>query len=432
MTSNSDLWTRREAAVPRGVSSMHQRFFARGDNAEAFDAEGNRYIDLATGIAVCNTGHGDPRIVAAVKRQLDLFSHCSFQVTPYESYIELAERLNAIAPIEGPVKSIFFTTGAEALENAVKIARAHTGRRGVITFQGGYHGRTLLTLAMTGKVLPYKAKFGPMPGDVFHTRFPIDYHGFSVEQAMAGLEALFASSIEPSAVAAIVLEPVLGEGGFYNASYAFFKALREVCDRHGILLIADEVQAGFARTGRMFAMDWVKEATGVTPDIMTIAKAMAGGFPISGVMGKAEIMDAPDAGGLGGTYGGSPLGCVAGLEVLDIIASDKLCERAVVIGDRIKGALRALQQDGMAVIGDVRGPGAMIALELVHDGDANRPNPELTKAIVQEGAKEGLLLLSCGLRGNVVRFLPALTMPDALLDEAIDKLTLVLKRLAPA
>ena len=211
MTSNSDLWTRREAAVPRGVSSLHQRFFARGDNAEAFDAEGTRYIDLATGIAVCNTGHGDPRIVAAVKRQLDLFSHCSFQVTPYESYIALAEQLNVIAPIEGPVKSIFFTTGAEALENAVKIARVHTGRRGVITFQGGYHGRTLLTLAMTGKILPYKAKFGPMPGDVFHTRFPIDYHGFSVEQAVQGLEALFASSIEPSAVAAIVLEPVLGE-----------------------------------------------------------------------------------------------------------------------------------------------------------------------------------------------------------------------------
>jgi 4-aminobutyrate aminotransferase/(S)-3-amino-2-methylpropionate transaminase len=271
-----------------------------------------------------------------------------------------------------------------------------------------------------------------MPGDVFHTRFPIPYHGFSEEQAVAGIEALFASSIEPSAVAAIVLEPVLGEGGFYNASYAFFKALREICDRHGILLIADEVQAGFARTGRMFAMDWVREATGVTPDLMTIAKAMAGGFPISGVMGRADIMDAPDVGGLGGTYGGSPLGCAAGLAVLDVIAEENLCARAVAIGDRIKARLRALKDSGMSAIGDVRGPGAMIALELVHDGDANRPNPEATRAIVLEGANEGLLLLSCGLRGNVVRFLPALTMPDALLDEALDKLEVVLRRVLGA
>ena len=431
MTTNAELWSRRESAVPRGVSSMHQRFFARGANVEAFDEEGNRYIDLATGIAVCNTGHGDPRIIDAVKRQLDAFSHCSFQVTPYESYIALAERLNAVAPIKGPAKTIFFTTGAEAVENAVKIARAHTGRRGVITFQGGYHGRTLLTLAMTGKVLPYKAKFGPMPTDIFHTRFPIPYHGFSDEQAIESLMALFAASIEPSAVAAIVLEPVLGEGGFYNASYAFFRALRDLCDEHGILLIADEVQCGFARTGRMFAMDWVREANDVRPDLMTVAKAMAGGFPISGVIGRADVMDSPDPGGLGGTYGGSPLGCVAGLEVLKIIESDKLCERAVAIGDRIKEHLRALQQGGLGCMGDVRGPGAMIALELVKDRDPNKPDPDLAKAIVQEGAKEGLLLLSCGLRGNVVRFLPALTASDEIIDEALTKLEAILRRLAP-
>jgi 4-aminobutyrate aminotransferase/(S)-3-amino-2-methylpropionate transaminase len=430
MSTNAELWARREAAVPRGVSSMHQRFFARGSNAEAFDEEGTRYIDLATGIAVCNTGHSDPRILDAVKRQLDAFSHCSFQVTPYESYIALAERLNAIAPIAGPAKTIFFTTGAEALENAVKIARAQTGRRGIITFQGGYHGRTLLTLAMTGKVLPYKAKFGPMPTDIFHTRFPIPYHGFSDEQAIEALKTVFASSIEPSAVAAIVLEPVLGEGGFYQASYAFFKALREICDEHGILLITDEVQSGFARTGSMFAMDWVRAANGVTPDLMTVAKAMAGGFPISGVIGRADIMDAPDPGGLGGTYGGSPLGCVAGLEVLKIIESDNLCARAVEIGDRIKGRLRALQQGGMGMIGDVRGPGAMIAMELVKNRDPNAPDAERTKAVVQEGAKEGLLLLSCGLRGNVVRFLPALTASDAIIDEALGRLEGVLKRLA--
>lgn len=430
MTTNAELWTRREAAVPRGVSSMHQRFFARGTNAEAFDEEGNRYIDLATGIAVCNTGHGDPRILDAVKRQLDAFSHCSFQVTPYESYIALAEQLNAIAPVNGPAKTIFFTTGAEALENAVKIARAHTGRRGVVTFQGGYHGRTLLTLAMTGKVMPYKAKFGPMPTDIFHTRFPIPYHGFSDEQAVEGLKALFAASIEPSAVAAIVLEPVLGEGGFYTASYAFFKALRDICDEHGILLIADEVQSGFARTGKMFAMDWVSEANDVRPDMMTVAKAMAGGFPISGVIGRADIMDSPDPGGLGGTYGGSPLGCVAGLEVLKIIENDNLCARAVSIGDRIKARLRTMQQSGLGCIGDVRGPGAMIALEFVKERDCNQPDADLTKRVVQEAAKDGLLMLSCGLRGNVVRFLPALSASDEIIEEAMDKVELVVRRLA--
>lgn len=427
MSTNRELWARREAAVPRGVSSMHQRFLVRGQNAELFDAEGRRYIDLASGIAVCNTGHSHPRVVAAVQRQLEHFSHCSYQVTPYESYIALAEQLNAIAPVQGPAKTIFLTTGAEALENAVKIARAHTGRRGVITFQGGYHGRTLLTLAMTGKVLPYKTKFGPMPGDVFHSRFPIPYHGFSDEQAIESLKSVFASSIEPSAVAAIVLEPVLGEGGFYTASCAFFKALRELCDQHGILLIADEVQSGFARTGRMFAMDWVRETNGVTPDLVTIAKAMAGGFPIAGVIGRAEVMDAPDPGGLGGTYGGSPLGCVAGLEVLKVIREETLCERAVTIGNAIKGRMRALQQSGLSFIGDVRGPGAMVAIEIVKDGDANRPDPERTRALVLAAAEAGLIMLSCGLRGNVVRFLPALTASDALIAEAMDALEGVLR-----
>ena len=429
MIRNAELWARREAAIPRGVSSMHQRFFSKGTNAVAFDVEGQRYIDLATGIAVCNTGHSDPRIIDAVKHQLDLFSHCSFQVTPYESYIALAEKLNAIAPVNGAAKTVFFTTGAEALENAVKIARAHTGRRGVVTFQGGYHGRTLLTLAMTGKVIPYKAKFGPMPSDIFHSRFPIPYPGFSDEEAIESLKTLFAASIEPSAVAAIVLEPVLGEGGFYTSSYAFFKALRAICDEHGILLIADEVQSGFARTGKMFAMDWVQEANDVRPDLMTIAKAMAGGFPISGVVGRADIMDAPDPGGLGGTYGGSPLGCVAGLAVLKIIESDQLCQRAVVIGDAIKARLRALQVRGLDFIGDVRGPGAMIAIEIVKNKNPNQPDPELTKKIVQAAAAQGLLMLSCGLRGNVIRFLPALTAANDIIEEAMDRLEGVLMQI---
>ena len=428
MASNAELWNRRVAAVPRGVGSMHQRFFVSGKNSEIIDAEGRRYIDFATGIAVCNTGHSDPRIVEAVKAQLDRFSHCSFQVTPYESYIELAEKLNALAPGSTPKKTIFFTSGAEALENAVKIARAATGRHGVITFQGGYHGRTLLTLAMTGKVMPYKAKFGPMPSDIHHVRFPIPYHGFSDEDALAALNAVFASAIEPSAVAAIVLEPVLGEGGFYVASPYFLQALRKLCDAHGIMLVADEVQSGFARTGKIFATEYAE----IEPDLMTIAKAMAGGFPISGVIGKADIMDAPDPGGLGGTYGGSPLGCVAGLEVLKIIESDHLCARANAIGAAIKARMQSLKAGGMEAIGDIRGPGAMVAIELVKGGNANAPDPDLTKAIVQEAAKEGLILLSCGLRSNVIRFLPALTAPDAIIVEALDILSGVMTRLTAA
>ncbi len=425
MTTNRDLWIRREAAVPRGVGSMHQRFFTSAKNAEIYDAEGTRYIDFATGIAVCNTGHSDPRIIAAVKAQLDKFSHCSFQVTPYESYIELAEKLNAIAPGDSLKKTIFFTSGAEALENAVKIARAHTKRHGVITFQGGYHGRTLLTLAMTGKVMPYKARFGPMPADVYHARFPVHYHGVTDQMALDSIDAIFKSSIEPSAVAAIVIEPVLGEGGFYRVSYDFMRALRVLCDQHGIVLVCDEVQSGFARTGKMFAMDYCD----IAPDLMTIAKAMAGGFPISGIIGKADIMDAADPGGLGGTYGGSPLGCVAGLEVLKIIESDNLCARADEIGIIIKTRLKTLRSTGMNFIGDIRGPGAMVAMELVKHGDSNQPDADLNKHIILEAAKAGLILLSCGIRGNVIRFLPALTASDAIVNEGMDILEVVLKRL---
>lgn len=426
MSNNAELWARRNSAVPRGVGSMHQRFFERGNNAEVWDAEGTRYIDFATGIAVCNTGHSDPRITAAVKAQLEKFSHCSFQVTPYECYIELAEKLNAVAPIDGPAKTIFFSTGSEALENAVKIARASTGRRGIITFQGGYHGRTLLTLAMTGKVLPYKTGFGPMPGDIYHARYPLHYHGITDDMAMESIEAIFKTQIEASAVAAIALEPVLGEGGFYRVSYDFVKRLRALCDQHGILLIADEVQSGFARTGKMFAMDYCAQEAGIRPDLMTMAKAMAGGFPISGVVGKAAIMDAPDAGGLGGTYGGSPLGCAAGLEVLKIIESDNLCGRADEIGGIIKSKLKQLQSGGMDIIGDIRGPGAMVAMEIVKAGDSSQPDADLTKAIVQKAAEKGLILLSCGVRGNVVRFLPALTASNAVIEEGTDILADVL------
>jgi len=423
--SNADLWARREAAVARGVGTMHARFTSHAKNAVLWDVEGNRYIDFATGIAVNNTGHSDPRIVEAVKDQLDKFSHSCYQVNPYESYIALAEKLNAAAPGNTPKKSIFLTTGAEAVENAVKIARAATGRPGIIAFKGGFHGRTMMGMALTGKVAPYKIGFGPFPSDVFHAPYPIDYHGITEADSLNALDAIFKADIEPARVAAIILEPVQGEGGFYAASPSFMKSLRAICDEHGIMLICDEIQTGFARTGKLFAT----EHSGVEPDLMTVAKAMAGGFPISGVVGKADVMDAAAPGGLGGTYGGSPLGCVAGLKVMEIIEQDGLCGRANEIGDLFNKRLTALQAELPDVIGNVRNLGAMIAMELVEDGDANKPNAALTGALVKAAAENGLILLSCGVRGDVIRFLPALTAPTAVLEEGLDILATTLKNL---
>src|ERR1700722_15291597 len=315
---NSQLMKRREAAVPRGVGNAHPVFTAHAENAELWDVEGKRYIDFAGGIAVLNTGHRHPKVMAAVAQQPSHFTHTCFQVTPYESYIALAERLNALAPINGPAKTIFFTTGSEALENAIKIARAATGRSGVITFAGGYHGRTLLTMAMTGKVLPYKKKFAPLPAEVYHAPFPHAPFGVTVQDSLRGIDMLFRAAIEPERTAAIVLEPVQGEGGFIQAPTELLEALRKLCDRHGILLVVDEVQTGFARTGKMFGI----EHSGVKPDIMTVAT------PLSAVIGKAAIMDAAEPGGLGGTYAGSPVACAAALAVLDVIEEEKLIDRA--------------------------------------------------------------------------------------------------------
>ncbi|MEO1043360.1 MAG: 4-aminobutyrate--2-oxoglutarate transaminase [Pseudomonadota bacterium] len=413
---NNELWGRREAAIPRGVGNMHPVFAARAQNAEIWDEEGNHFIDFASGIAVNNTGHNHPHIQKAVQAQLESFSHVCFQVSPYKTYIELAERLNAAAPGDSPKKTIFLTTGAEAVENAVKIARSATGRQAVISFTGGFHGRTLMSMALTGKVAPYKAGFGPLPAEVYHLPFPAEYLGVPEFCAFEALDALFKSTLEPGRVAAIIIEPIQGEGGFYVASPEFLQKLRAVCNEHGILLICDEIQSGFARTGKMFATDYA----GIEPDIMTVAKAMAGGFPISGVIGKAEIMDAPAAGGLGGTYGGSPLGCAAGLAVLDIIEDEGLCERALEIGERIERVGQALRQHDVG-IGDIRGRGAMTAIEFVKDGDAKTPDPERTKAIVGEARDCGLVLLSCGVRGNVIRFLPALTIPMDVLDLGLER-----------
>jgi len=412
---NSALWARREKAIPRGIGSMHQRFSVKAKNAELWDADGNRYIDFATGIAVTNTGHGDPRITEAVKAQIDDFSHTCFQVTPYESYVALAEKLNGLAPGDTPKKTIFLSTGAEAVENAIKIARAATKRTGVIAFKGGFHGRTMMGMALTGKVAPYKMGFGTNIPSIYHAPYPVPYHGVTEEVSLEAIADIFKSDIAAEDVAAIILEPVQGEGGFYAASPSFMKALRRLCDEHGILLICDEIQTGFARTGKLFAT----EHSGVEPDLMTIAKAMAGGFPISGVIGKADVMDAALPGGLGGTYGGSPIGCVAGLTVLEIIEEDNLCARADAIGALFTKRLKAIRDAGAVEIGEIRNCGAMIAIEIVQNGDVDKPDPARTGSIVKAAADKGLILLSCGIRGNVIRFLPALSASDEILLEGL-------------
>jgi 4-aminobutyrate aminotransferase/(S)-3-amino-2-methylpropionate transaminase len=417
MASNTDLHRRRGAAVARGVSNSTSIYVQRAQNAELWDVEGRRYIDFASGIAVLNTGHVHPRVVAAMQQQLTQFTHTCFQVTPYESYVELCERLNVLAPGPTPKKSILFSTGAEAIENALKIARYHTRRSGVIAFQGAFHGRTIATMSLTGKVGPYKAGFGSMLPEVFHVPFPCAYHGVSPQQSMAAIEQLFKSDIEPGRVAAIIIEPVQGEGGFYIAPPEFLRNLRTLCDTHGIVLVADEIQSGFARTGRMFAF----EHAGVEPDLMTVAKSIAGGVPLSGVIGKASIMDAPPAGGLGGTYAGSPLACAAALAVLDVIEQEQLCDRARVLGTHIMTRLKALQAKSPA-IGEVRGLGSMIAMELVKNRRADQPDADLTKALVQAAAARGLVILSCGVYGNVIRLLAPLTISEELLNEGLDVL----------
>lgn len=416
--NNAMLQKRKERAFARGQGTLTPAYIDRARNAELWDVEGKRYIDLGAGIAVVNTGHNHPKVQSAVQAQLERFSHTCVMVTPYASAVELAEKLNAAAPGNTPKKAIFVTTGAEAVENCVKIARAHTGRSGIIAFNGGFHGRTNLAMGLTGKVAPYKAGFGPFPGEIYHAPYPNAYHGVSESDSLNALNLLFTCEIDPSRVAAIIIEPVQGEGGFYVAPASFMQALRALCDQHGILLIADEIQTGFARTGKMFAC----EHSGIEPDLITMAKGIAGGFPIAAVVGKAEIMEAPQPGGLGGTYGGSPLGCAAGLAVLEVIEEENLCQRATDIGASIVARLKQLQTRYPQKIGHIRNQGAMIAMELVNDGDASRPDSMLTRALVAEAAENGLILLSCGIRGNVIRFLPALTITDALVAEAMDLL----------
>jgi 4-aminobutyrate aminotransferase/(S)-3-amino-2-methylpropionate transaminase len=414
MSKNADLHKRRIAAIPRGVGNSLAVYADRAQNAELWDVEGRRYVDFASGIAVLNTGHVHSHVKAAMAAQLEKLTHGCFQVTPYESYIELAEKLNRLAPGPTPKKTIFLSTGAEAVENAIKIARYATRRSAVIAFTGGFHGRTLACIALTGKVQPYKAGFGPMLPEVFHVPYPMAYHGVTPEDSLAAIENLFKADVDPQRVAALIIEPVQGEGGFYIAPPEFMRALRALCDKHGIMLIADEIQTGFARTGKTFAI----EHSGIEPDLMTVAKSIAGGVPLSAVIGKTEVMDAPVVGGLGGTFAGSPLACAAGLAVLEVLEKEKLNQRAQDLGAKLTTKLKALQAK-FNCIGEVRSLGMMVAIELVKNRRADAPDADLTKAVVQAAGRRGLILLSCGLYSNVIRILAPLTIPEAQLEEGL-------------
>ena len=414
--TNAALWARREAAVARGVASAAPIFADRAENAELWDIEGNRYIDFAGGIAVLNTGHRHPKVVDAAKAQEDRYTHTSFQVVPYEPYIALSEKLNDLAPGDFAKKSLLVTTGAEAVENAVKIARAATGRPGVIAFSAGYHGRTLLTLGLTGKVNPYKKDVGPFPSDIFRVPFPSVRDDITVQDSIRALEMLFLTDAQPDRVAAIILEPVLGEGGYHPVPTELWQALRAICDKHGILLISDEIQAGFGRTGTWFAV----EHSGVAPDLITVAKSMAGGYPIAGVVGRAEVMDALAPGGLGGTYGGNPVACAAALAAIEAIESEGLLARSTALGE----TLRARFADIGARVApyrmwDIRGLGAMLAVEFVTDFDTATPDAAFTKSVISHALARGLILLGCGMHGNAVRIMMPLTASDAIIDEGM-------------
>ncbi len=426
-STQAELTELRARFIPRGITSAHPVAAARAKGSEIWDVDGRRYIDFAGGIGVMNVGHGHPRVMEAVHEQLERATHTSFQVVVYESYLRLAERLCEVAPLDGPKKAIFFSTGAEAVENAVKIARAATGRPAVISFRGSFHGRTLLTLSLTGSVSPYKQNFGPYAAEVYQSPFPYVYRGWSTERALTSLESLFESEVSPTRVAAVVIEPVLGEGGFVPAPPDFLRRLRELTNRHGILLIVDEIQTGFGRTGKFFAI----EHSGIQPDLVTVAKSLAAGFPLSGVVGRAEVMDAPDPGGLGGTYGGNPVACAAGVAVMDIMRDEKLPERSARIGSVIEERMRtwAAEHD---LVGDVRVVGAMAGMELVRDRATKEPADSETAKILAVARGKGLIVLRAGTHHNVIRTLMPLTIPDAQLDEGLDILGAALGEVAGA
>lgn len=415
MVTNAELQERRAAAVADGWASVYPFFVDRARNAELWDVEGRRYIDFAGGIATLNVGHLHPRVSAAVAAQLDRYSHTCFAVVPYEPAVALAERLNSLVPGSSPKKTLLVNSGAEAVENAVKIARRFTGRPGIIAFSAAFHGRTMMAMALTGKMSPYKLGFGPFPGDVYRLPYPYPYRGVSLEDTLRALDHVLREDVEPERVAAVLVEPVLGEGGFVIGPPELLIRLREVCDRHGIVLVVDEIQTGFGRTGRLFATEYA----GIEPDLMTLAKSLAGGFPLSAVVGKAPIMDSVQRGGIGGTFSGSPVGCAAALAVLDVIEEEQLVSRAQAIGELITRRLNEMAER-FRQIGEVRALGAMAAVELVEDRETREPATELTRALVRTVGERGLVLLSAGENANVIRFLVPLTAPDAIVAEGLD------------
>jgi 4-aminobutyrate aminotransferase len=417
VSTNQEILARSQRIMPRGVAFNFPVYVERAENAELWDVEGRRYIDFGAGIAVLNTGHRHPKVIAAARAQLERFTHTAFQVVPYESGIHLAERVARLVPGTEPKKVAFFSTGAEAVENAVKIARASTGRPGVIAFQGAFHGRTLLALALTGKVAPYKLGFGPMPGAIHHAPFPSPLHRVTVEDSLAGIERIFRADLEPQRVAAIIVEPVQGEGGFHVAPPELLRGLREICNKHGIVFIADEIQTGFGRTGKTFAM----EHSGVVPDLVCVAKSLSGGFPLSAVIGRAEIMDAPGPGGLGGTFAGSPVAIAAAHAVLDVLEEEGLSARAAELGRRLFAFLDRKRASNPR-IADVRGLGSMVAVEFCVPG-SNRPDAELAKTVQRRALERGLFLLTCGVDANVIRFLYPLTIPERHFEEGLSILS---------
>ncbi len=425
MTTNQQLLSRREAAVPRGAANITPYFAERAENAQVWDVEGKRYIDFAGGIGVLNTGHLHPKVVAAVDAQMQKLMHTCFHVMPYEPYVALAEKLNALTPGDHAKKTLLLNTGAEAVENAVKVARAATGRSAVIAFNGAFHGRTMMGMALTGKMVPYKQGFGPFPAEVYHAPYPIAYHGISVQDSLCALHNLLKTDVDPARVAAIILEPIQGEGGFYQAPTEFLQAIRALCDQHGIVMIVDEVQSGFARTGKMFAI----EHSCVTPDLITMAKSLAGGMTLSALTGRAELMDAPNVGSIGSTYGGSPMACAAALAVIEVIEEENLLERANQIGRRISARFLDMAENGAPCIDNVRTVGAMVACELVNNRTQRTPDADLAKALVAKASSNGLLLLSCGTYANCIRVLVPLTADDALIDEGLAIMERCLKEL---
>lgn len=413
--SNKELQALKERYVAAGAASPNEQFADHATNAELWDADGKRMIDFAGGIGVLNIGHRHPKVVEAVKAQLDKLMHTCQTVMPYEGYVKLAEKLSGVVPVRGHAKVMLANSGAEALENAIKVARAATGRSNIICFDGGYHGRTFYTMAMNGKAAPYQTDFGPMPGTVFRAPYPVPYHGVSEDEALRGLKMTMKADSPGKDTAAIVIEPVLGEGGFYAAPTSFLKEIRKICDEHGILMIVDEVQSGFGRTGKMFAI----EHSGVEPDMMTMAKSMADGMPISAIVGTDKHMDASGPNSLGGTYTGSPTACAAALAVFDVFKEEDILAKGQRLGEKLKQRFSQWQEQ-FAHVDNVRNLGPMAAFELVESKDSREPKPELAAAVTKKAKEKGLILLSCGMYGNTLRFLMPVTIEDEVLEEGLN------------